>query len=575
MMPFPCKAFLLLAAAVVIAAPVGGAERGISVSHPGVPQNDGWGTYHALIIGIDAYQQWPRLRTAVKDAQDIAGVLVAKYGFKKENLTLRLDSDATRLQVMADLRRIAAGMSETDNLLIYYAGHGQLDDLTGDGYWVPVDGSPKEPGTWLANSYIKGLLGSERVKAKNVLIIADSCYSGAMLRGGPSLLPLTDAGYVEKLRAAAARRSRQIISSGGLEPVSDGGADSHSLFAYYLIKAMSENDREVIDLENLFNTRVWKPVTEIGGQRPSVGRLKTPMDDDGQFVLFNQAWVEEQRRAEEKQREEAEAVKMKAREADQMAALQAERQRIEIERQKLEMEKDLLAQKQQLGMEKLELESQKQELAFQKMAMQLEAMKKLSADAKAAPAPPAAPPETVAAVSQKTLQPPQRPTSEAVVTAALLNIYSHRLSNHAMHYANIWGPLSAAGLKNALGREHRIKLTSVDKNYAAFSKDFVSITDDIIDTEAKNRLWKRASFFAVLPDPVVGEAAALGRKLGVDIVFLIRMTVDMDNGHGDAYLIDVSTQKVFTHGGRIGAGSVSSNFSDYFSLVITDYLSPR
>jgi len=39
---------------------------------------------------------------------------------------------------------------------------------------------------------------------------------------------------------------------------------------------------------------VWKPVTEIGNQRPNVGRLKTPMDQDGQFVLYNAAWVKEQ-----------------------------------------------------------------------------------------------------------------------------------------------------------------------------------------------------------------------------------------------------------------------------------------
>lgn len=117
--------------------------------------------------------------------------------------------------------------------IIAQACRGQLDELTGDGYWIPVDGDAKNPGTWIANSFIKAVLSSEQVQAKNVVVIADSCYSGAMLRGGPSQLTL-DGDYMTKLVKAAAKRSRQVISSGGIEPVADGGADGHSLFAFYL-----------------------------------------------------------------------------------------------------------------------------------------------------------------------------------------------------------------------------------------------------------------------------------------------------------------------------------------------------
>jgi hypothetical protein len=176
-------------------------------------------------------------------------------------------------------------LGKQDNLLIYYAGHGQIDDLTGEGYWIPVEGQLKTPSTWIAHSTIKNILSAEKVLGKNIVVIADSCYSGILLRGGPSMLALADQGYQDKLFELAARRSRQVITSGGVEPVADGGRDGHSLFAYYFLKALKENTHGVIDLENLFHSRVWKPVTEIGGQRPNVGRLKTPMDEDGQFVL--------------------------------------------------------------------------------------------------------------------------------------------------------------------------------------------------------------------------------------------------------------------------------------------------
>ena len=269
--------------------------RGMSIT----PNLATWGNYHALIIGINKYKNWPQLRTAVKDATVLRDTLVTQYGFLKNNTILRTDNAATRFQIERDLRYLAKAMKPDDNLFIYYAGHGQLDDLTGDGFWVPVEGALKNPSTWVANSYLKAILSSDKVQAKNIVVIADSCYSGSLLRGGPSLMSLDDRRYAEKLALKAALRSRQVISSGGVEPVADGGADGHSLFAYYLIGALKNNNREVVDLENLFHTKVWKPVTEIGNQRPNVGRLKTPMDQDGQFVLYNSALIENKEKAKQ------------------------------------------------------------------------------------------------------------------------------------------------------------------------------------------------------------------------------------------------------------------------------------
>ena len=261
-------------------------RRGIKTSS-GPGHSHYLGNYHGLIIGINAYEEWSPLKTAVNDAIKLKQVLIEKYGFKEDNVTSRIDSEATRHQLIDDLRNIASMLKERDNFLIYFAGHGQLDDLTGDGYWIPVEGKLKSTSSWIAHSTVKNILSSEKVKAKNIVVIADSCYSGTLLRGGQSSLSLTERNYDEKLLELAARRSRQVISSGGLEPVTDGGRDGHSLFAYYFLKALKENERNIVDLENLFHSQVWEPVTEIGDQRPTIGRLKTPMDEDGQFVLIS------------------------------------------------------------------------------------------------------------------------------------------------------------------------------------------------------------------------------------------------------------------------------------------------
>jgi uncharacterized caspase-like protein len=334
--------------------------RGIKPTSSDLQDSRYLGNYHALIIGIDNYKEWNPLETAVKDAQALKEVLIQRYGFKKEKVVLRTDNKATRLRLIRDLRNLASNLGNQDNLLIYYAGHGQLDDLTGDGYWIPVEGKLKDPGTWISHSTIKNILSSQRVKGKNIVVVADSCYSGTLLRGGPSLLSFTQEGYHHKLLESAARRSRQVITSGGLEPVADGGRDGHSLFAYYFLKALKENRRQIIDLENLFHAYVWKPVTEIGDQRPNVGRLKTPMDEDGQFVLLTTDTKGQPASAENVDTQlEAE----KKRLAAEAARIERERRELEQLREKFETQQLLAEQEKRLEAESQRLEEEKLKLA--------------------------------------------------------------------------------------------------------------------------------------------------------------------------------------------------------------------
>ncbi|MBN1106534.1 MAG: DUF1566 domain-containing protein [Deltaproteobacteria bacterium] len=331
---------------VSLASSVSAEKRGVKVVPTQAVRAIPWGDYYVLVIGINQYREWPHLRTAVNDVKGLKSILVNRYGFADERTILLTDGEATRGRILNDLRKLASNLKETDNLLVYFAGHGQLDDLTGEGYWIPAEGKQKDPVTWVSHSDIKNILCSERVRAKNVVVVADSCYSGTLLRGGPSLLSLEDMYYRGRLAELASKRSRQVITSGGLEPVVDGGRDGHSLFAYYFIKALEENQREIIDLENLFHGRVWKPVTEIGGQRPSVGRLKTPMDEDGQFVLelklkvtIPQSAVTTGTPQQDKQlAEERERLVRERREVERLK-LEIEKKRIEGERKRLEEEK--------------------------------------------------------------------------------------------------------------------------------------------------------------------------------------------------------------------------------------------
>jgi len=525
-------------------------QRGLAVElNPSAAGS--WGDYHALIIGINDYTKWPRLQTAVKDATVIRDTLVTRYGFAEKNVILRTDKAASRLQITRDLRYLAQSMRPKDNLLIYYAGHGQLDDLTGDGYWVPAEGAMKDPATWVANSYIKAILSSEKVQAKNVVVIADSCYSGSMLRGGPSLMSMDDQRYREKLAEKAALRSRQVISSGGVEPVADGGAEGHSLFAFYLIDALRKNDREVIDLENLFHTKVWKPVTEIGDQRPNVGRLKTPMDQDGQFVLYNATWAREQqaRRAavETEQRKQAQA-QQKATVA--AAELELQRQRFEMEKQKLALEREQLAQQKVLEMERLKIERQKQEIEYAKLQARLSAMEAQQKNAQ----------QTLASVSPTVVDRgnmDSRLASHGRYKIVLFPIKHKRTGNYGI------GPerSSIEGITAMVSNDEKLELAYTYKKIEDMP-DTTKLLSDIASNE-NIQAWSKKSFFAQ-SEPDWNKVKQLGATVDAHIAVLVNATLTSGSATIDVYCYDYNNDKIYS---RLGVTSDAWGLANSVNLI--------
>ena len=91
------------------------------------------GSYKALLIGVDTYndREIPNLKTAVNDARSIARVLRESYGFKTR---LLLNEQVTRESLYKNLRKLAAESRPEDSILIYYAGHGDLDRQYNDGW---------------------------------------------------------------------------------------------------------------------------------------------------------------------------------------------------------------------------------------------------------------------------------------------------------------------------------------------------------------------------------------------------------------------------------------------------------
>jgi len=265
-------------------------ERGVTTATEVISSAE-FGTYHALIIGINDYSVWPRLRFAERDASDIRQILIRRYGFASERVTFLSGTSATRSKILSGLRQKLESLGEDDNLLVYYAGHGQLDPLTGTGYWIPAEGGLYDESGWIAFSNIKTLLTGSGVKAKNIMVLTDSCYGGALARSGPTPghRGPTDENYQQyqqKLSKLARKRSRQIIASGGYEQVPD-----RSVFANLLKQALEENTYPMVDLEYLFFSKVYPGLKFIGQQEPTLARLVSGPEENGQFVLLQKTTV--------------------------------------------------------------------------------------------------------------------------------------------------------------------------------------------------------------------------------------------------------------------------------------------
>jgi uncharacterized caspase-like protein len=195
------------------------------------------GTFYALIIGNNDYKNLPALTTPVNDARTVDRLLRERYGYKT-----RLLINATRYQILSALNDLRKTLTPSDNLLIYYAGHGEIDPVSSHGYWLPVNAELDNPAGWISNSAVTDMINA--MQAMHIMVVADSCYSGTMtgvtLPRYSAALPVAE--QKEWLQTIMGLRARTVLTSGGVEPVldRDAGGD-HSIFASAFIQALKNN----------------------------------------------------------------------------------------------------------------------------------------------------------------------------------------------------------------------------------------------------------------------------------------------------------------------------------------------
>ena len=219
------------------------------------------GRYHALLIAVQDYDHPSvnRLDYPVGDAQQVERELTSRYTFEPQNVTTLKNPD--RRTILDTLDQMTEKLKPEDNLLIFYAGHGQWDAQRKQGYWLPRDAMRERRADWISNSDLRDAIRG--IKAKHILLISDACFAGGIFQAREAFGPASSA--VAELDNLP---SRTAMTSGALTTVPD-----RSVFVEYLLRRLKENTEERLPALELFG-RLRLPVinnspAQKDGSRPT------------------------------------------------------------------------------------------------------------------------------------------------------------------------------------------------------------------------------------------------------------------------------------------------------------------
>lgn len=232
--------------------------------------------YYALFLGVNDYknndEKLTDLHKPLKDAELLYHTLTSRYVFDPEKVILV--SDPTRADIINALEALSATITEEDDLLIFYAGHGLWDEKLQIGYWLPSDAISGSKSNWISNSTIRDYISG--LTTKHTLLISDACFSGGIFKTR-ALSNGIDAYGFSKLYKLP---SRKAMTSGTLSTVPD-----ESQFMKYLIKRLEENNEEYLTARQLFS-KIETAILNNTSNVPQYGIIQNSGDEGGEFIFI-------------------------------------------------------------------------------------------------------------------------------------------------------------------------------------------------------------------------------------------------------------------------------------------------
>ncbi len=206
---------------------------------------------HGVVIGIEQYrQQLPKADFATQDAEVMGRYLTKYFGYPEENVVVLVNERAAKSDIEKYIEQWLPNRVEKDDaVFIYFSGHGAPNTKTGDAYLVPYDGDPafvETTGYPLKRLYEQ----LAKLPAKEIVVVLDSCFSGA---GGRSVIAKGMRPMILSVEnpILASGNTAVLTASSGSQVSSTYDGKGHGLMTYFFLKGL-QGDGDV-DKDGMIN----------------------------------------------------------------------------------------------------------------------------------------------------------------------------------------------------------------------------------------------------------------------------------------------------------------------------------
>jgi Caspase domain len=223
---------------------------------------------HALVIGVDAYENVPSLKKAVNDARAVKSALETA-GFE-----VQLVENPDQISFLEAIAGFSADIGSGDEAIIYYAGHGV--EIEGQNYLLPSDVPAAAAGQEIVltnrSIAVQDLVDALQARGARIsLLILDACRDNPFPRSGTRSI-----GGTRGLAPAPKAEGTFILYSAGegetaLDRLSEGDQNPNSVFTRALVPLIAEPGLPLREVSRRVRSEVRKlALTVDHAQFPAV-----------------------------------------------------------------------------------------------------------------------------------------------------------------------------------------------------------------------------------------------------------------------------------------------------------------
>jgi hypothetical protein len=276
------------------------------------------GNNKALLIGISQYTELDCLRYADADVKALSEILIDFAGYKPADVTILLNQQATKSRIVDEINR-AVRLSKKepfDHFILMFAGHGgpgRIQNRETGIFLAPSDASTAENTfystgrevvneTFINRAWLARQLSS--IDAKSIVLILDSCYSGARDFGN---LFIENLGYeIQSFSKTGSQRGVAVIqkkdagmllgrkiaflaSSREDQPSAEYSELRHGALSYCIFENIKEAQRQAYDDERkeISVESIFSNVTKLFGEVKVQGVLLAEVHQPILFPIPN------------------------------------------------------------------------------------------------------------------------------------------------------------------------------------------------------------------------------------------------------------------------------------------------